>query len=80
MASTSGAGRNTGASAVTFVFAPVSHPILESIDPMEISKFLKARRLYVGKVKEKKKKEPAMTNSASFKLSIDMKLLKIYFL
>lgn len=65
------AGVATGA--VT-VFAPISHPILKSLDPVAVSKFIKERERYELEVEQKKAELPSLT-AASYNVSIDRGLL-----
>lgn len=57
------------------LFAPVHHPVLRSIDPQRVAVFLKDRERYVDEVMEKRKHVPTMS-VASFKISVDRRLLK----
>lgn len=60
------------------MFEPVSHPILNSVNPKEVAKFLKERQPYEDEIAEKQKEVPTMT-VASFNVSVDRTLLDTMF-
>ena len=70
-----GGARPSEVTAKTAIFQLVSRPVLWSVDPQKVAKFLKERQSYEDEVKEKQKKVPSMT-VASYKVSIDCILLK----
>lgn len=57
------------------VFDVVRHPILKSLDPKGIIKFVDAREEYELEVNEKRKKVPTMT-TASYKLCVKPRVLR----
>lgn len=56
------------------MFATINHPVLSSIDPKDISKFLKDREKYEDEIEEKRNESPSI-QAASYKVSIDRTLL-----
>lgn len=70
----SGPNGNEAVGAVT-VFAPISHPVLKSVNPVSVSTFLRERERYEKQVDEKRAELPTLT-PAEYKVSIDMGLLE----
>ena len=65
----------TNTTATVPLFKPVSHPVLKSVDPVQVSLFLKAREQYEQDVSEKQKELPTLT-LAPYTSCIDRTLLK----
>ena len=57
------------------VFAPLTHPVLKSVDPVAVSQFVREREWYERQVAEKKAELPTLT-AASYNVSIDSELLQ----
>jgi len=57
------------------VFAPISHPILKSVDPVKVAEFLREREKYETEVSEKSKENSSLV-AASYKVSVDQRMLK----
>lgn len=57
------------------VFAPISHPVLRTVDPVKVARFVKEREQYETEVEEKSKEVPNLTK-ASYKVSVDKSLLE----
>jgi len=66
---------DASAASSAVVFAPISHPVLKSIDPEKVAHFLREREKYENEITEKKKENPSLTK-ASYKLSVEPKLLR----
>lgn len=65
----------TGTAGAVTLFTPLTHPILTSVDPVPISKFIRERERYERQVQEKKA-ELQTLKAASYKVSIDADLLQ----
>ena len=65
---------NSNGNASVSLFAPISAPILRSVDPSETAKFLKERERYELEVKYKKSEIPPLM-LLPYKASIDHQLL-----
>lgn len=57
------------------MFQPISHPVLRSVDPVKVAKFLRERERYETEISEKSKEVPGLTK-ASFKASVYPGLLR----
>lgn len=62
-------------SSASALFVPLQHPVLCSVDPVKVARFLKERERYEDEIAEKRKEVPTMT-VASFKVSVDRGLLR----
>lgn len=65
---------NDNGNASVSLFAPISAPILRSVDPSEIAKFLKERERYELEIKSKQAEIPSL-KVLPYKASIDHQLL-----
>ena len=72
-------GSNGGDSAdrtsAVSMFTPIAHPALRTVDPVDVSAFLKERERYELEILEKKKELPTLTFTP-YTSCIDRKLLK----
>lgn len=67
-------GQNGNGNTVSML-QPISHPVLKSMDPMKVAKFLQERERHDIEVTEKKKEVPSITK-ATHKVSEDTGLLR----
>lgn len=67
--------QNQEAVGAVSVFAPITHPVLKSVDPVAVSAFLKDRKRYERQVEERQGELPSL-KPASFAVSIDPGLLE----
>lgn len=65
----------TAAAGSVPVFAPITAPILRSVDPVKVAKFLKERERYEIEIRSKQSEVPSLRPLA-FTASIDRTLLK----
>lgn len=69
---------NDGHQRVSTVFETLGHPVLRSVDPKKIAKFLRERKRYEIEVQEKAKEVPSM-KAASYDVPTDQALLENMF-
>ena len=57
------------------IFTPISHPVLKSVEPAAVAKFIKESKRYEGEVADEQKEVPSMTVT-SYRASINQDMLK----
>lgn len=60
------------------LFTPISAPILHSVDPVQVSRFLIAREMYAIEISSKQAEMPSL-KELPYTASIDRSLLKSLF-